>query len=99
MNHRRSHGATNKLSSNAMLRMEILVLACIVPLLQTRIAAQQPKLQAHRTVLDSGSSPGSEFGYAVAASGDTVVVTSFTNGLEVYVKPAGGWAPSQSMVT
>jgi FG-GAP repeat len=91
MNDRQSGKDTsNPTSIAAATWVKILVLACIALLLQIGVA-QEPKLQAHRTVLESGNVPGSYFGVAVAASGDTVVVASYTKGVGVYVRPAGGW--------
>jgi len=73
-------------------RVAISIIVCAaMGILETGAAAQEPKIQIHHSVLESKSDPGSYFGLTVAASGDTIVVGSFTSGAAVYVKPEGGW--------
>lgn len=92
MNYRQKRERASNRSSDISTRcIKILVLASTALLVHVRVAAQEPNLQVRRTILGSGNVPGSYFGAAVAASGDTVVVASYTKGVGVYVKPAGGW--------
>lgn len=93
MNHcRKNEGVTFLEMRGVRLSFAIFVAVCApMLLLGTGSEAQEPKLQFDRTVLESPSVPGSYFGESIAASGDTVVVSSYTSGAVVYVKPPGGW--------